>query len=76
MVKVGTISFVVATAGVICPFLLAFIISQVLHLSTATALFIATLTATSVGLTVRVLSDLKRLETEESQIILKCSHYR
>lgn len=74
MVKVGTVSFIVATTGVLCPFLLAFIFSQALQLSTPTALFIAaTLTATSVGLTVRVLSDLKRHETEESQIILSAA---
>lgn len=74
MVKVGSISFVVAALGVICPFILVFVFCQIFKLTSITALFIgATLTATSVGLTARVLSDLKRLDTGESQIILNAA---
>ncbi|MBI2471409.1 MAG: cation:proton antiporter [Planctomycetes bacterium] len=71
MAKVGLISIVTATVGVICPFMLSFVFCQLFGLTLSTTLFIGTtLTATSVGLTARVFSDLKRLDTKESQIIL------
>ena len=74
MAKVGPTSFVVAVAGVACPFILAFIFCWLFKMTTIAALFIgATLTSTNVGFSARVLSDLKRLDTEESQIILSAA---
>lgn len=71
MAKVGLVSITTAAVGVICPFLLAFVFCQLFKLALITTLFIGTtLAATSVGLTARVFSDLKKLDTKESQIIL------
>jgi Kef-type K+ transport system membrane component KefB len=61
----------VALVGVVLPFALGYVACKVLGLSNLTAIFAgATLTATSVGITARVLSDLNRLQEPESQIIL------
>ena len=73
MMKVGKSSFLVAVLGVIVPFFLGWGVSaffspggdRLVHIFLG-----ATLTATSVGITARVLSDLKRLHTSESKIIL------
>lgn len=73
MRKVGAVAFVVAIVGVVTPFILGYFGSRWLidGISTHAALFIgATLTATSVGITARVLKDLGKLQTRESQIIL------
>ncbi len=69
--KVGATSLVVAVVGVALPFLLGFCACRVLGLSTIVSIMAgATLTATSVGITARVLSDLGRLHDLEGQIIL------
>jgi Kef-type K+ transport system membrane component KefB len=77
--RVGTASLSVATVGVTLPFALGFIYwAYVPHAATAgvtnltaTAIFVgATLTATSVGITARVLSDLQKMHTPEARIIL------
>jgi Kef-type K+ transport system membrane component KefB len=73
MMKVGLSSFVVATVGVIAPFALGWGVgawllpnaSQYVH-----AFLGAALTATSVGITARVLKDLNRSQTDEARIIL------
>ena len=73
MRKVGTAAFAVAIAGVVTPFILGYFGSLWLieGIGTNVALLIgATLTATSVGITARVLKDLGKLQTRESQIIL------
>lgn len=73
MRSVGLKAFIVATVGVIAPFVLGYFGSQWLidGISANGALFIgATLTATSVGITARVLKDLGKLHTKEAQIIL------
>jgi Kef-type K+ transport system membrane component KefB len=79
MFRVGPASLAVATAGVVLPFLLGFLYwAYAPHAAvatssnpTTTALFVgATLTATSVGITARVLSDLGRLGTEEARVII------
>lgn len=71
MAKAGLVSITTAAVGVMCPFLLAFVFCQLFKLTLITTLFIGTtLAATSVGLTARILSDLKKLDTKESQIIL------
>lgn len=73
MMKVGTASFMVATFGVIAPFFLGWGVS-ILFLpehSVYVHMFIgATLTATSVGITARVLKDIGKVRTREAKIIL------
>ena len=73
MMKVGASSFLVATLGVIAPFLLGWGVATIFlpNDSVYTHLFIgATLCATSVGITARVLLDLGKLQTAEARIIL------
>ncbi|NOY62067.1 MAG: cation:proton antiporter [Gammaproteobacteria bacterium] len=72
LVRSGLKSFVVAIAGFILPLLLGFALSYWLFgLSLLVSLFIGgTLTATSIGITVRVLTDLKRQQAPEGQIVL------
>jgi len=71
LLSVGGASSVVALAGVVLPFAFGYAICLALGLSNLTAVVAgATLTATSVGITARVLSDLNRLQEPESQIVL------
>jgi len=73
MVKVGSRSVAVSIIGVIAPFAIGFLVSDWLlpDASTPTKLFIsATLCATSVGLTARVLEDLNRNKSKEARVIL------
>ncbi|MDP3235429.1 MAG: cation:proton antiporter [Myxococcales bacterium] len=73
MMKVGLSALLVATLGVVTPFALGWLVSMWLlptH-SVYVHLFIgATLTATSVGITARVLQDLGKSQLTESRIIL------
>lgn len=70
--KVGVPAFVVASVGAILPMLFGFLASFYLfNLSVATSLFIGgTLTATSIGITVKVLSDLGKMHHMFAQIVL------
>lgn len=69
--RVGKEALFVAVAGVIFPFALGYSAAHALGEPTMHALFIgAALTATSVGITARVFSDLKTLHTREAQIVL------
>jgi Kef-type K+ transport system membrane component KefB len=73
MLKVGLSSLLVATIGVIGPFLLGWGVGAWLlpeHSVYAHIFLGATLTATSVGITARVLKDLRRSQTNEARIIL------
>src|SRR6185436_16982237 len=73
MLSVGWSSLLVAVVGVIVPFFLGWGVSAWLlpGEETLAHLFIgATLCATSVGITARVLKDLGKLTTRESKIIL------
>jgi Kef-type K+ transport system membrane component KefB len=86
LLKVGPSALLVATLGVVAPFVLGFGVSWLLirELPATLArtappdfnlnyvhLFVgAVLCATSVGITARVLKDLGKLQTKESQIIL------
>lgn len=71
LLRVGGESAVVAVVGVVLPFGLGYAACWMLGQSTMVAIVAgATLTATSVGITARVLSDLNRLQEPESQIIL------
>lgn len=70
--RTGIKPFIVALIGVIVPLILGFSISYYLFkLNLIISLLIGcTLTATSIGITVRVLNDLKRQSSDESQIVL------
>lgn len=72
LVRTGLKSIVVAISGFILPLALGFSLSYWLFdLSLLVSLFIGgTITATSIGITVRVLSDLKRQQAVEGQIVL------
>ncbi len=69
--RVGWRSLWVAVIGVVTPAVLGFGVSVLLGQPSMTAAFIgATLTATSVGITARVMKDLNILRWGESQIVL------
>ncbi len=73
MMKVGVSAFLVACLGVVVPFVLGYFVTRALlpQHSQYVALFIgATLTATSVGITARVLKDLQKSQTPEARIVL------
>jgi len=72
LAKDGGKASVVALGGFIAPFLSGFAISfWVFDLSMLLSLFIGgTLTATSIGVTVRVLRDLNRHASNEAQVVL------
>ncbi|MGB1110216.1 MAG: cation:proton antiporter, partial [Gammaproteobacteria bacterium] len=72
LAKAGPRALVVATGGFILPLVLGFSLSYwLLGLPTLISLFIGgTLTATSIGITVRVLRELGRLNTTSGQIVL------
>jgi Kef-type K+ transport system membrane component KefB len=81
MFRVGPTAARVAMIGVFLPFLLGFLYWYLANPSigvhpegvsfTVVAIFVgATLTATSVGITARVLSDLNRMHTPEARIII------
>lgn len=65
-------AFLVALAGIAFPFVLGVFVSQaILGLPRIVSFFIGgTLTATSLGITLRVLRDIKQHETAEAQIIM------
>lgn len=70
--KVGIPAFVVAFVGAGLPMFFGFLVSYYLfNLPMATSLFIGgTLTATSIGITVKVLSDLGKMNHRFAQIVL------
>ncbi|WP_457628265.1 cation:proton antiporter, partial [Persephonella sp.] len=70
--KEGTKSVIVALFGAIVPFSLGFAIAYyIFDLSLIVSLFIGgTLTATSIGITVRVLKDLGKEKTTAAQIVV------
>ncbi|HUU57022.1 MAG TPA: cation:proton antiporter [bacterium] len=71
LLAVGWRSLAVAAAGVILPFVGGFVFAYAFGYTSLVAIFLgAALTATSVGITVRVLSDLGKLNTKEAKIIL------
>jgi Kef-type K+ transport system membrane component KefB len=73
MLAVGASSFAVAVLGVVAPMVLGFAVVEWFfpgHNPLAAWFVGATLCATSVGITARVLSDLKRTDSTEGRIIL------
>jgi Kef-type K+ transport system membrane component KefB len=73
LLAVGWSSLTVAALGVIAPLVLGYAVSSQLlpHASWLTHLFVGgTLTATSVGITARVLKDLGKANSKEARIVL------
>lgn len=71
LISVGNQSLRVAVAGVAVPFLLGFAYLQARGEPLHEAVFVAAaMVATSVGITARVLSDIRALNTREARIIL------
>lgn len=71
LAAVGKTAATVALAGVFLPFVLGYFVATALGVATIPAVVCgAALTATSVGISARVLSDLGRLETPEGQVVL------
>ena len=81
LIKVGPVSALVATVGVVLPFVMGYFSIiyfqqfSILNLEAGMVGLVAivtgaTLTATSVGITARVLADLDQLQTKEARIVL------
>lgn len=71
LLSVGMSSAAVALVGVALPFLFGYLSGVYLGYGSMLSIFLgATLTATSVGITARVLSDLGHLQDRESQVVL------
>ncbi|MFQ6092841.1 MAG: cation:proton antiporter [bacterium] len=74
LMRMGRSSFLVAVIGVVLPFFLGYYCCKLLNVaggSTEVAIFMgASITATSIGITARVLADLGKLQLDESKIIL------
>ncbi len=71
LASVGAPAIAVAVAGMALPFLGGFLLTRELGHAALTAIFVgAALTATSIGITARVLSELNVLKTREGQIVL------
>jgi Kef-type K+ transport system membrane component KefB len=71
LLSVGPAATAVAVVGVVLPFAGGYGVGAWLNYPTTVSIFLgAALTATSVGITARVLSDLGHLKSDESQVIL------
>lgn len=72
LARSGSKPVVVAALGFVLPFGLGYAVSAwIFGLNQLTALFIGgTLTATSIGITVRVLNDLGKRQSDEAQIVI------
>ncbi len=72
LARTGAKSVIVAIAGFLLPFLFGYgVASWLFDLPLLVSLFVGgTLTATSIGITVRILTDLKRHHSTEGQIVL------
>lgn len=67
----GAASFTIGACGVIVPFFLGYYVFTLFGLEGLQSILIATaLTATSVAITVRVLTELGKMQTKEAKIIL------
>jgi Kef-type K+ transport system membrane component KefB len=72
LVRTGVKPFVVAVSGFVLPLVFGFVLGYwIFNLSLLVSLFIGgTLTATSIGITIRVLTDIKSQHSAEGQIVL------
>jgi Kef-type K+ transport system membrane component KefB len=71
LLRVGGPAMTVAIVGMVLPFLGGYVLARMAGFPSLTAIFVgAALTATSIGISSRVLSDLGLLASREGQIIL------
>lgn len=71
LIRVGSKAIQVAVAGIVLPFVLGFAYMKLRGDATGEAIFVgAAMVATSVGITARVLGDLRVLATRTAQIIM------
>ncbi len=71
IIKVGHKSMLVALVGVVVPFAAGYFFCRAVGMSNTVAIFIgAALTATSIGITSRVISDIGELESIEARIVI------
>lgn len=71
IIRVGHKSMLVALVGVVVPFIAGYFFCRAVGMSNTTAMFIgAALTATSIGITCRVISDIGELESIEARIVI------
>ena len=71
IIKVGHKSMLVAVAGVVVPFVAGYFFCRAVGMSNTVSMFIgAALTATSIGITSRVISDIGELESIEARIVI------
>ncbi|MBI5701359.1 cation:proton antiporter [Candidatus Saganbacteria bacterium] len=69
--KVKLWALAVACVGVAFPFIFGYLVSSYFGLSLIQSVFVgATLTATSVGITVRVFQDIGKIRSKEAQIVI------
>jgi Kef-type K+ transport system membrane component KefB len=67
----GAASFTVGTFGVILPFFAGFVVLTIFGLNALESMLVATaLTATSIAITVQVLTELGKMHTKEARLIL------
>lgn len=70
-IRGGRASFTVGTLGVIVPFFVGFFVFQLFGFETFQAMLVATaLTATSVAISVQVLSEFGKIKTPEARLII------
>lgn len=71
LLKVGWQSALVGVVGIAAPFALGYLLMSLLGYGGIKAVFVgATLTATSIGITARVLADLGKMETAAAKVII------
>lgn len=71
LAKVGSTALVAGGVGVVLPFVGGFAVARTMGVEPLTAIVIgASLTATSIGISARVLSDLGQLKTPEGQVVI------
>jgi Kef-type K+ transport system membrane component KefB len=69
--KGGAASFTVGSLGVVVPFFVGFYVFLMFGLETIESMLVATaLTATSIAITVQVLTELGKMQTKEARLIL------
>ena len=72
LLEAGWFSIFVATAGFVLPFIFGFMLSYYFfNYDIIVSMFVGgTITATSIGITVRVLQDLKKRDSKEAEIVI------
>jgi len=71
LMSVGKVAFLVATLGVIVPFILGWAFIEFTEFNFHHAMFLAAaMVATSVGITARVIKDMRLMDTHEAKIII------